>query len=107
MKDTYDTSDLDSDNYSIKSTSSTTPLDVNIESGDDFIKNKPAIDDWQLVISTRKKTITRFVRQILNISEDGLSINLLEELQILNLNVHQMLTLLSLMKTKLNEFFDH
>ncbi|GBL89494.1 hypothetical protein AVEN_87834-1 [Araneus ventricosus] len=101
MEDSYDTSHLDSDNYSIKSTSSTMSVDGNTESGDNFINKKPAVDDWLLVKYTGKKTIKQFVGQILNISEDGLSINLLEELQIPNLNGHPIMTLLSLMKTKL------
>ncbi|GBM68766.1 hypothetical protein AVEN_97902-1 [Araneus ventricosus] len=101
MKDSYDTTDLDSDNYSIKIASSTMSVDGNTESVDDFINKKPAIDDWLLVKYTRKKAIKQFVGQILNISEDFLSINLLEELQIPNLNGHPIMTLLSLMKTKL------
>ncbi|GBN62890.1 hypothetical protein AVEN_229271-1 [Araneus ventricosus] len=76
MKDSYDTSDLDSDNYSIKSTSSTLSVDGKIESADDFINKKLAVNDLLLVKYTRKKTIKQFVGQILNIFEDGLSINL-------------------------------
>ncbi|GBM55050.1 hypothetical protein AVEN_146092-1 [Araneus ventricosus] len=92
MKDSDDTSDLDSDTYSIKS--STMSVDGNTESGDDFINTKPAIDDWLPVKYTGKKIIKQFVGQILNISEDGLSINLLEELMFPNLNGHPIMTLL-------------
>jgi hypothetical protein len=65
-----DISDSDSDSYSIGSTSSTMLINEN----DDDISKKPAINDWLLVKYAGKKTVKRFVGQVLNISEDGLTI---------------------------------
>ncbi|GBO05436.1 hypothetical protein AVEN_254753-1 [Araneus ventricosus] len=49
-------------------------VDGNTKSDDDFINKKPAIDDWIMVKYKGKETTKRFIGQILNISEDGLSI---------------------------------
>lgn len=78
LKYLYNTSDCDYDNYSIESISSTMSIDENTESGDNFITKRSAIHDCLLIKYTRKKTLKRFICQNFNISEDGLSINLLK-----------------------------
>lgn len=73
-KTIIESSDTDSDNYSTKSMSSTLTQNNPSDSEDEDVSRKPNIDDWLLVKFTGKKSVKRFVGQITNIDEEGLTV---------------------------------
>ena len=77
LKNLHVISVSDSDGCSNGSTSPT--ILINEDDDDNDISKKPVIDDWLLIKYAGKKAVKQFTGQVLNVSEDGLTVKFVKK----------------------------